>query len=234
MSSLTGQKRGIEVHAPAGVVCPGSTDPAAWNAYFESLYQDAAGDVSRIPWGDERACPALVAWLNREAASVIRPGASVMVVGCGLGDDVNELAARGYDAIAFDVSPTAVQWARKRHPSLAERFMVADLLNPPTGLLRRADLVVEINTVQSVHPSLRERAVAAIAALARPRGAVLVICRGRAEAEPLPEHPPFPLSPAEVTTLFGAHGMTATRSIDDFVDDEVPAKRRLRATFRRG
>lgn len=233
MAHLVGSNKGaVEVRSDVANSHPESGDATQWNRYFEDLYKDAAGDTRRVPWADESPNPALCAWLNREAPSLIRPGASVSVVGCGLGEDAQELSDRGYDVIAFDVSPTAIQWARQRHPELSERFMVADLFQLPTGLLRRADLVVEISTLQAIHPSLRARAASAIASLARPRGTVLTICRGRNENQPL-EHPPYPLTPRELSDLFESEGMSATRSIDDFIDEETPPVRRLRAAFKR-
>lgn len=235
MAALTdNQKRPVEVHSTAISTPPSSSDPGAWTAYFEALYRDAGGDVSRIPWADEVPNPALVAWLNREAPNLIRPGASVSVVGCGLGEDVAELAGRGYDVLGFDVSPTAVKWAQKRHPGHAQRFTAADLFRLPTGLLRRADLVVEISTIQSMHPSLRPQAAAAIAALARPHGSILVICRGRTDADSPSSAPPFPLTETELVSLFAPHGLSPTRTPDNFLDEEVPPQRRLRCAFRRG
>lgn len=233
MAALThNQKQALEVHAEPKVLPPESADTGAWCAYFENLYRDAAGQAARIPWADEVPNPALVAWLNREAPSLVRPGASISVVGCGLGEDVAELADRGYDVLGFDVSPTAVKWAQKRHPNHAERFMAADLFALPTGLLRRADLVVEVYTIQSVHPLLRARAVAAVTSLVRPRGSVLVICRGRQESEPSVSVPPHPLTESELAALFAQHGMTPMRSLDNFLDDESPPTRRLRGVFR--
>jgi hypothetical protein len=112
--------------------------------------------------------------------------------------------------------------------------MVADLFAPPSSLLRRGDLVVEINTLQAVHPSMRGSAAAAIASLARPRGTILVICRGREEREAMPDAPPFPISPRELTALFAPNGWSPMRAVDDFLDDEVPPKRRLRVALKRG
>lgn len=216
----------------ATLTTPPSADAPAWTRYFEELYHDAAGDVQRVPWADDQACPALCAWLNSEAPSLVRPGATACIVGCGLGEDAKELADRGYDIVAFDVSPTAVAWARTRHPDTAERFVIADLFHLPTSLQRRWDLVVEINTLQAIHPDLRPTAAAGIASLARPRGIVLTICRGRDEAEPLPDLPPYPLSTRELTDLFAAQGFLPTREADDFADDQ--GIRRLRTTFKRG
>jgi SAM-dependent methyltransferase len=211
---------------------PAADDAAQWSRFYEDVYHEAGGDPDRIPWAHCMPNPALREWLTDEAPTVVRPGALACAVGCGLGDDVRELADRGYDVLAFDVSPTAVQWARVRYPDLAEQFVVADLFQLPSSLLRRFDLVVEVNTLQAVHPGLRARAGAGIASLARPRGTVLAICRGRDEASPLPDAPPYPLSPRELCEAFAPHGLLPTHTPDEFDDDE--AVRRVRATFKRG
>ena len=41
-------------------------------ADFESIYADAHGDPTHIPWVDLRPHPALVAWLNAVAPSIVR------------------------------------------------------------------------------------------------------------------------------------------------------------------
>ena len=212
---------------------PAVADPSAWAAHYDEIYRAAGGNSAAIRWADGRPNATLLSWLTVEAPCLVRPGASAVVVGCGLGDDARELADRGYDVTAFDVSPTAIAWARRRHAEIAERFTTADLLSLPSSLLRRADLVVEIYTIQSLHPDLRARAAQAIAALARPRGTIVVICRGRDEGEPFDDNPPYPLTPSELTGLFEAQGWKPTRAIDDFYDDQDPPKHRLRAAFRR-
>lgn len=233
--------RGIEVHAdaartpaPAAPPAPPLADPSSWSQYFEEIYRDAGGNSVQVPWADRGPNPSLQAWLNADAPGLIRPGATVVVVGCGLGQDVRELAGRGYDTLGFDVSPTGIAWARQRHPDLSDRLMVADLFALPPSIVRRADLVVEINTLQALHPELRPQAAGAIVSLARPRGTVLAICRGRDTGDPLPENPPFPLSAQELTDLMGTHGLVPVRAVDDFMDDETPPVRRLRGAFRRG
>jgi SAM-dependent methyltransferase len=223
--------RRIEV-VPGALAPPGG-DPGAWARHYDELYRDAAGDPARIPWTDGRANPALISWLTAEAPCLVRPGASAVVVGCGLGDDARELAGRGYDVTAFDVSPCAVEWARRAHPSIADRFHIADLLALPPAMLRRADLVVEVYTLQALPPELRRRAADAVISLARPRGTILAICRGRDEHDPLGAEPPYPLTVRELTELFECRGWSPTRPVDDFYDDQEPPRRRLRAAFRR-
>lgn len=225
----------VEAFPSAGSAAPATADPKAWVRYFEEIYRRAEGDSGHVPWADSHANPALVAWLNAEAPSVVRPGAAVTVVGCGLGHDVIELAGRGYDVMGFDVSGTAIDWARRLHPEAADRFMVANLFDLPPAMARRADLVVEVCTLQSLHPSLREAAASAIVSLARPRGTVLAVCRGRDEADPVdPDSPPpYPLCGTELSGLMESFGWHATRPVDDFWDEETPPKRRLRGAFKR-
>src|SRR5215472_10485502 len=54
-----------------------------------------------------------------------------LVVGCGLGDDAEELARLGMQVVAFDVASAAVESARRRFPASTVRYEVADLLAPP-------------------------------------------------------------------------------------------------------
>jgi SAM-dependent methyltransferase len=198
---------------------------------FEALYTAAGSDESLVPWQHGRAHPALVNWLNAEAPSLVRPGARVCVVGCGLGDDAAELIERGYDVTAFDYSPTAVAWAVRRHPSLEGRAVVADLLDLPSGMSHRFDLVVEISTLQSVDPSCRADAAGGVASLVSARGVVLVICHGRDEDQDPGDEPPYPLSLTELTGLMQPHGLCLTREPDDFVNDS--GRRLFRAVFSR-
>lgn len=199
----------------------------------EQIYQEARGEITRVPWAAGRPNPLLVSWLNAEAPGLIRPGSRVVVTGCGLGDDVCELADRGYDAMGFDVAPTAITWARQRFPSLAKNLVVADLFNVPPRFHHRFDLVVEVYTLQSVHPTVRERAAEAMASLVTPHGVVLAVCRGRDESELLDynQGPPWPLTVSELTGLMEAAGLRPIRTPDDFMDDENPPTRRVRAAF---
>lgn len=160
---------------------------------------------------------------------MVRPGATAAVIGCGLGDDVAELCCRGYDVTGFDVAPHAIEWAKKRHPAQADKLVAADLLDLPSRMLRRFDLVVEAYTLEWIEPSRRQEAAAAIVSLARPHGTVIAIAHGRDDDEPVPGEPPHALSSLELTTLFAAQDMHATRPVDDFQDDA--GERHLRACF---
>ncbi|MGD9688817.1 MAG: class I SAM-dependent methyltransferase [Phycisphaerales bacterium] len=215
---------------------PAGPDSGAAVDRFDDPYLNANGEASRVPWADCRPCPLLVEWLNTEAPVLVRPGSRAAVVGCGLGDDVVELADRGYDVLGFDISPAAVKWAARRHPDHADRFMVADLLSLPARLQRRFDLVVEAYTIQSLEVALRERAASAVAGLVAPRGVVLTVCRGRGPDQPLSEclGPPFPLTRDEMISIMEHAGLAPIHGpdrIDELWDSETPPKRRMRGVF---
>jgi SAM-dependent methyltransferase len=211
------------------------TEPLATTVdHFESIYADAAGDPRRIPWGGGQPSSALVNWLNAVAPTLVRCGARVAVMGCGLGGDAREVIRRGYEVTAFDCSETAVGWARALDPAHAERYVRADLFEPPARWTHRFDLVIESNNLQSLAPSMHEPAMQALARLVSPHGRLLVVCRGRAAEQPAaPETagPPWPLTSQELLAAAAAASLTPEGALCSFRDDQdVP---RIRALFRR-
>lgn len=219
-SSLVGSQLGVDC-------------PEALADWFERVYAEAGEHAEMVPWCHAGANPLLVAWLNVEAPSIIRPGARVVVAACGLGHDVAELVNRGYDAVGFDVSPTCVRLAQEEHPDLAERFFCADLLDPPIRLRGRFDLVVEIHTIQSAPPPMRSAITHGLTGMLNRRGVLVAIARGRDASEPIESvvGPPHPLTLREMESLFEAQGLTPTRPTDDFFDDNDPPAHRLRGVF---
>jgi magnesium-protoporphyrin O-methyltransferase len=74
-------------------------------------------------------------------------GARVLDAGCGAGQMTAELAARGADVVAVDISPSLVDIARSRLPGhLADRvsFGAGDMLDPALG---RFDHVVAMDSL---------------------------------------------------------------------------------------
>jgi SAM-dependent methyltransferase len=195
--------------------------------WFETFYRDAGGDESKVPWADRRGHPLLVEWLARESA---RPRGCALVVGCGLGEDSEELARAGYDVTAFDVSPQAIEWCRARFAESRVRYSVADLFDLPRAWRRAFDLVVELYTLQALPLGLRERAVERIADLPAPGGSVLVVTRGRELAEPLDEVP-WPLARSELNRFVRA-GLRE-HAFEDLRDAGDPPSRHFRVEYRR-
>lgn len=168
--------------------------------WFEPLYAGAEGDESRIPWQRGTAHRYVTAWLDQPGLDVT--GVDAVVVGCGLGDEAAELARRGCRVTAFDISPTAVDWARRRHPDADVDWRVLDLFALPDDMRGAYGLVVEVRTVQSLPASRRDEAMHAIASLVGPGGyvvATLLLATSDAASRTW-EGPPWALAPSELAT----------------------------------
>lgn len=177
--------------------------PTGW---FEPLYDRAAGDPGAVPWASAAPHPQLGPWLDAIEGGVA--GLRALVVGCGLGDDAGELARRGARVTAFDVAPTAVEWARARVGGPGVEVVVADLFDLPHAWERAFDLVVEVRTIQSLPPGQRADAAAAVGRALAPGGLLLVVALvATSEAERIAAGgPPWPLAPAELAD-FRADGL---------------------------
>lgn len=162
--------------------------------WFEKVYAEA-DEASAIPWANLRPSPDLVAWLDTH--QVKGRGRKALVVGCGLGDDAEELNRRGFLVTAFDVAPTAVKMCRERFPQSAVNYQVADLFDPPPGWYEAFDFVLEYFNIQSLSPTVHQQAMAAISRLAAVGGTVLIINLGCDRRENL-SGPPWPLLKKEL------------------------------------
>ena len=200
-------------------------DPTGW---FEALYGAARGDASVIPWADLAPNPNLVDWLDRKPGP--RSGRA-LVVGCGLGDDAEHLAARGYTVTAFDIAPSAIDWCRRRFPHSSVTYTVADLLDPPAALHDGFDFAFEAYTLQALPLTLRPKAVAGLAKCVARNGELLLVCRARSDDDP-PGQMPWPLSRKELEELTRPVGLTP-RSFEDYMDGERPPVRRFRCQYAR-
>jgi len=198
-------------------------------AWFEELYaQVESSGLSVVPWADLEPNPNLVAWLDRECTD--GKGKSALVVGCGLGDDAEELSRRGFRVTAFDVAGSAIAIAAKRFPSSAVEYAAADLFQPPVDWTGRYDLVYEAYTLQVLPRSLRRKAPGHLVRFVAPSGKLLLIARARDDAEDPGELPwPLTLTELDAVTGFGLERI----AIEDYFDDEVPPVRRFRAVYQR-
>lgn len=202
-------------------------DATGW---FDEIYKAAKGDASVVPWADQQPNPWLVEWLDRE--NLIARGSTAVVVGSGLGDDAEELARRGFEVTGFDISETAIAWARRRFPDSAVEYRTADLFNLPGPMEAAFDFVFEAYTLQPLPVGVRDTAIAAVASLVAPGGSLLVVTRGRENDEALPEPPPWALSHAELELL--EHAGLMRSSFEDFMDPvRDPPIRRFRAHYLR-
>lgn len=200
-------------------------DATGW---FDEVYRAADEDPSRIPWADEKPNRWLVEWLERERPAA--KGSTAVVVGCGLGDDAEELARRGFEVTAFDISETAIAWARRRFPESPVEYRNADLFALPALLEGAFDFVFEAYTLQPLPEAVRGTAIAAVGSLPAPGGSVLIVTRGRADGEEISGPPPWPLSHEELRGLERS-GLMLDR-FEDYMDyDRDPPIRRFRVHY---
>ena len=179
-----------------GVAAVADGDPTRW---YDELWSAAArGEVS-LPWDPTQPHPVLAEWLGDAGGE----GRRAVVVGCGLGGDSEHLASLGWRTTAFDISPAAVAAVRDRYPDSPVDYRVGNLLALDESLVGAFDLVVEIYTVQALHPSLRGQAGAGVRALLAPGGRALVVQAPRADDEDHTVEPPWRLTRAEMETVAG-------------------------------
>ena len=194
--------------------------------WFEPLYAEADGAAERIPWADLVPNPHLVSWMDENHAQV--EGRRALVVGCGLGDDAELLAARGFDVTAFDISAAAIDWCRRRYADSKVNYVAADLFELHPEWRVAFHLVVEVNTLQVLPPELRPAAISAMVKCVTPGGSLLVIARGR-EPNDEPGSMPWPLIKGDLE-LFVQSGLKLI-SFEDFFDEEEPPVRRFRVQY---
>jgi SAM-dependent methyltransferase len=218
---MTAQDPDEDVRRLSGEAHP-ADDATGW---FELLYAQAAEGRAVVPWDRRAPHPLLVEWIERHPAS---SACRTLVVGCGLGDDAAYLAAQGYRVIAFDISQSAIEAARRRFPTSPVDFRVADLLNPPAEWREHFDLVVDTYTTQSLPIRLRPTVTLHVGRFVAPGGMLLELAVARDPGEPM-DGPPWPLSRDDVES-FAVDGLE-TVSVEEI--REPPDMRRWRAVFRR-
>ncbi|GIE28143.1 methyltransferase type 12 [Actinoplanes italicus] len=165
-------------------------DSTGW---FERLYAESRAGTAEVPWD----VPEPSAHLR---ALGLPPGGgrSALIVGCGPGRDAEHVAALGYRVTAFDISATAIDLARERHPGSTVDYVVADLLDPPAAWRAAYDLVVESNNVQALPPGIRAAAIATVGTFVAPGGTLIVLAAATTRLDSDGSGPPWPLTRAEI------------------------------------
>ena len=197
--------------------------------WFDALYVQADGEPAYIPWAHQVARPEFVEWLEGLPPHERRGRA--LDIGCGLGDNAVILADAGFDVTAFDISGTAIEWAKRRFPDAAIDWRVADITDPPDDFEGAFDLVNETYTLQALRPPHREMAITALPRLVRPGGTLLIVGRGRHEDEP-ENPPPWPLLASELAPIMES-GFEQVAFDDFHTDRKGTPIRHFRFEFRR-
>ena len=172
---------------------------------------------------------AIIGWPRR--AFLVGDLDAALIVGCGLGDDAEWFAARGFKVTAFDISSSAISECCRRFPGSSVNYLTADLFEIPPAWVRGFDLVVESYTLQVLPRLLRDSAIANICGALSPGGYLLLIARARDESDSHGSMP-WPLT-REETRQFLAHGLEEIY-FEDYLDNfEDPPVRRFRGCFQK-
>jgi SAM-dependent methyltransferase len=108
---------------------------------------------------------------------------SVLDVGCGTGEHVLDLAARGHDAWGIDLAPLAIEAARRKaaERQIQATFVVGDVFDL-RSLGRTFDTIIDSGLLHIFTPEQRLRLVASLAEAIAPGGTYLVL--GYADDDP--------------------------------------------------
>ncbi len=217
-----------ESRSRIGAIAKPFLDRGDATGWFEEVYATAGGDRSQIPWADKRPNEHVLEWLAREKPD--GRGKRALVVGCGLGDDAEEIERAGFAVTAFDIAPTAIAWCRRRFPQSSVQYAASDLFATPPEWNGAFDFVLESYTLQALPPEPRARAIGCIAPLLKTGGTLLVVTRGRDAQDPR-GNLPWPLTKEELAQ-FQSLGLMEV-SFEDYFDRETPPIRRFRIEYLR-
>lgn len=201
-----------------------NNDPTGW---FEPLYAAAARGEAEIPWDADTPTKPLPEWVDEHG--ITGAGRRALVVGCGLGRDSEYIASLGFDTVAFDLSPTAIDAAKRRYPDSTVEYLVADLLKPPKHWLGAFDLVVESMTVQALPEPPRHEAIVNIGRFVAPGGTLIAFVRALVEGVTY-DGPPWPVKREEMNS-FTVDGLRPV--VIDLLHEDDPHSPRWRAEFYR-
>jgi cyclopropane fatty-acyl-phospholipid synthase-like methyltransferase len=165
--------------------------PTEWD--WEAKYQ--AGET---PWDKGAPAPGLVDFL---AGHPELPRGTVGVPGCGTGHDARAWAKAGFDALGYDLAPSAVRLAveQTQREGLTAQFARGDFLgDEPT---RRFDWIFEHTLYCAIPPLRRDDYLRAVLRWLKPQGEYLAVNY----LIPDKDGPPFGTTRDEVWQRFSPH-----------------------------
>ncbi len=149
------------------------------------------------PWDLGGVTPALDAWCKENP---IRDQ-DILVPGCGRGHDAHYMSKRGARVVALDISPEALETARRAYPDSRVQWQVGDVTAVRTE--NSYDLVWEYTCFCALEPSMREPYFQGLARSLKPGGTYQGLVFHKV---PDPENgPPFQIEPDAFHRLLGNH-----------------------------
>jgi len=197
-------------------------EPSKW---CELLYQHAQLDSQKVPWALMKPSPYLEDWLEGYQESTL--GQRSVVIGCGLGDDAEMLAVKGFAVTALDISPTAISWCQRRFPNSSVNYTIGDILALDPAYQQAFDLVVDVRLIQSLPVNLRPQTIRNVTSLVVPGGSLLII--GELEDEVQKKGPPWPLRKEDLEAFQELGLQEISRQL--FTGDEIGRGQTMRVEY---
>ena len=147
-----------------------------WNRFYE--------DGTRPVWDMDRATPLVEEVLGLAGPLGLRPGAEIVVPGCGYGHDAVDLAARGFQVTGLDFAPLAIQGAQARYGD-AVAWSQGDWF---TTRLGPWDAIFDHTCFVAMEPPRRADYLAACVRHLKPGGLWLVALFHDTQGRPAPPH----------------------------------------------
>lgn len=159
--------------------------------FWQAIYREQ--DSPR--WNLGMAAPPLAHWITQ---TLPKPG-RVLVPGCGYGHDARLFAERGFETLAVDFAPLAIERARAKHADAPAtlRWHCGDIFELPRD--SSFDYAYEYTCIVAIHPSRWPEYARLIFDTLKP-GGMLVGCfynHGR------PGGPPFNVTREQVLAVYG-------------------------------
>lgn len=139
---------------------------------MEDIYRKMPLD--KIPWNIETPPDLLVQLVEHKEVVPCR----AIEFGCGAGNYAIWLAQQGFEVTGIDISPTAIDLARKNamEQGVECTFIVADVLGDLADVEGPFDFALDWELLHHIYPGDRPRYVANVARLTRPGGRYLSVC----------------------------------------------------------
>jgi len=157
--------------------------------FFENIYNTKSDNLNSIPWAKLEVNEYLKDYLNNNANTNNK---KALVIGCGIGDDADYLASKGYEVDAFDISPSAINIAKKRFCNKNINFFVQDIFSLPNNMINSYDFVYEGLTIQSINPKFKNELIKIISSLGKKDSHLLLYSNFQDDIDNY-DGPPWPL-----------------------------------------
>ena len=192
-----------------------------WNKMYDDV------NPEELPWFNEN--------LDHDLEDVLREmnmaEGNILDIGTGPGTQAIELAGKGFEVTATDISDSAIQKAKER-AALKERvvrFITDDILE--TKLTENFDFLFDRGCFHILPPDRRKDYVKAAQELLKPSGWLFLKCFSQLEPG---DYGPYRLSPEEIRTEFQTPFIIHSIKDTVFIGNQQPPPKALFCVIQKG